>query len=398
MNEATTQFILDHSEDDPIQLMLQASRYPEVDMPFAVRQVASRQRIKTKVPVFYACDAFIYPQQLSIEQSSSELTARHKASLVSGKRLVDLTGGLGVDFYFMAPHFEESIYVERQADLCELARSNFKSLDLKGFTVIHADASTYIRSMPHADVIFIDPHRRDQSGKKTVQISDCEPDITLLSDQLLSKSETIVVKLSPMLDIRKAVNDLPSTIRVDIVAIENECKEIILVLQNKVSDTEQFSIRCYNYLKKGIVQTFLVSGSEATDKVVYTNQPLKYIYEPNAAIMKSGAFFTVAERFTLMKFHPNTHLYTSDTLQEDFPGRIFRTVETFAMSKKTIKLLSDKYKSANISVRNFPLTVDELRHKLRMKDGGDWSILAFTTGINEHLLTVCTRTGSNELY
>jgi len=389
MDEETKQFIIDHAEDDPAQLALQSARYTGIDITFAIRQIGARQRAKQKIPAFYENQDLLYPTSLAIEQSSSELTARHKASLVSGTRLIDLTGGFGVDFYFMARQFDESMYVERQSELCELAQINFKLLGLQHFTIVNTNTQDYIKIMPEADVIFVDPHRRSKEGKKAVLITDCEPDLTQLVPQLLKKSRVVLAKLSPMLDIHKAVRDLPATVQVDIVAVDNECKEIVLMM--KTESVVSPALNSYNYLKNGTVQIFQREGLSDEPTALLTNQALNYLYEPNAAIMKSGAVNAIANTFQLLKFHQNTHLYTSDVVHADFPGRIFSIVESLPFSKTTMNSIKDNYPKANVSVRNFKMTAEEFKKKANIKDGGDCYIFCFNTLENKSLITICVK-------
>lgn len=389
MDEQTKNFIIDHAEDDPAKLALRASLFPGIDMAFCVRQIASRQRAKNKIPTFFTNPEVHYPSHLSIEQSSSEITARHKASLVSGQRLVDLTGGFGVDFYFMAKKFDESIYVERQSELCELAGINFKVLGLQHFSIIHADTMDYIKQMPSVDVVFVDPHRRSKEGKKTVLIEDCEPNLTQLVPVLLKKSRIVLAKLSPMLDIHKAVRDLSATVQIDIVAVDNECKEILLLM--KSGSLVLPVLNCYNYLKNGSVQTFHRAVLSDEPAAMLTDKPLAYLYEPNAAIMKSGAVNAVAQQFNIYKFHPNTHLYTSNELHPDFPGRMFKITEYLPLSKKTINYINHNYSKANVSVRNFVMTAEEFKKKAKIKDGGDCFIFCFTTIDDKSLITICVK-------
>lgn len=390
MNEATIQFILTHSDDNPHQLMLHATRYPDVDIAYAVHQIAARQRIRYKLPGFYSNPGIEYPQQLSLEQCSSEQTARHKAELVSGTLLVDLTGGFGVDFYYMAQRMKQGIYVERRPELCNLATKNFKQLGLTNYEVINAAADEIIPDLPHMDWVFIDPHRRDSTGRKMVLISDCEPDLNTLVPLLLEKSNNLLVKLSPMLDLHLALTELPGTVQVDILAVENECKELVFVIQKNTLN-KNIAIRCFNYTKNREVQQVEFSGIKDTTDVEYCTEPLDYLYEPNVALLKSGAYNRIAQRYKLMKFHPNTHLYTSSECIYDFPGRVFAVVEVKESSRQTYSYLSERYSSANISVRNFPMSSDELRKKTRLKDGGDLYIFAFKTFDNQNFITVCKK-------
>jgi 16S rRNA G966 N2-methylase RsmD len=392
LNTLMLDFIRAHENEDPLKLLLQSHRYTDIDMVLATRQIAARQRLKTKIPTFHDEVRLLYTNQLSLEQASSEVTAKHKATLVGGHRFIDLTGGLGVDFFFMAQQFNDSIYVERQEELCQLAAYNFNILGLKGFTVEHDDALNFINRMPQADVVYIDPHRRNLSGKKTILIADCEPDLTQIQEVILSNCRQLLVKLSPMLDLHKALRDLPGTIQVDIVAVENECKEILFMIQSgmPLSDTTP-SIRCFNYLKNGAVQEFRTNDVSDTHSVKYASTTETYFYEPNSAIMKSGNFNSLAERFQLLKMHPNTHLYTSATLHENFPGRIFIVDHCIDFSKQMVRELTTTFSSANISVRNFPMSADELRKRSRLKDGGDVYMFAFRAKNDKLKVAICKK-------
>lgn len=390
MNSNTQQFILSHAEDDPLELSLQSHRYPGVDMAIAVRQIASRQRIRTKLPEFYKEENLMYPVQLSLEQCSSEQTAKHKAKMVKGEKFVDLTGGFGVDFYYMAQNFEQSIYVEKQEELCRLADHNFRVLNLREFQVLNQTANQFIASMPFVDLIFIDPHRRDTSGRKTIQIRDCEPDLSQILPYLMTKTRTLMVKLSPMLDLHKAIVDLPGIYQIDIVAVENECKELIFLISSVKSD-RKLKIRCFNYLKNNVIQQFEAHSLTDSLNVNYSINPLGFLYEPNVAVLKSGAFNTIANDFKLHKFNPNTHLYTSAEKISDFPGRVFKVTETLALNNQVYKYIQQKYIRANISVRNFTMSVEELRRKTKLLDGGEWYLFAYKNADNKSLISICEK-------
>lgn len=384
MNKSTQEFIQQHINDDVLQLGLQRTKYPDVDYSLAIRQISGRQKLKKKVPQFYDHPEIFFPVQLSVEQASSEITAKYKSELVSGRTFVDLTGGFGVDFFFLSKKFENGIYVERDKQLCELAMHNFKALGINRFEVCHQKAEDFISIMPQVDLIYLDPHRRNDSGKKTVCISDCEPDVSVLIKNMQSKSCEIMIKLSPMLDIRQAINDIPQTSEIHVLAVENECKEILLILkkqiqkEEKVAEKKEVIIKTLNFIKKVNRQQFdFQIDEEAICEATYTASPLQYLYEPNAAIMKSGAFKSICARFGLKKFHPNTHLYTDNTLKADFPGRIFSVCYIAGNTKEDFKSLKLRFPKANISVRNYPLSVEEYKKKSGIKDGGDDYIFAF---------------------
>jgi len=390
MNQETKQFILENIDANIHQLSLQSARFPLVDMPLAIRQINGKQKIKAKVPLFYNTDEILYPVQLSLEQSSSESTANYKSSLCEGNTLVDITGGFGVDCCFMSERFKQAIYIERQEELCKLASHNFKALNKLHIRVIHAETENYLTKMEHADWVFIDPARRSSSGKKVVLLSDCEPDISTLSTLLLQKATRVMIKLSPMMDITAAINELPNTNEIHIISVDNECKEVLLLLdQEKHTDQK---IRTINFGKNNKTEVFeFYQEEEAEAQIKYATTAEKYLYEPNASIMKSGAFKLIAKQFGLHKLHKNTHLYTSVKLSLDFPGRIFKVQNQWANSKKELKELTEKNPKANISTRNYPLSVDELRKKLKIKDGGEVYLLGCTVGVDQKVIIECIK-------
>jgi 16S rRNA G966 N2-methylase RsmD len=390
MNEETKQFIYKNIDANIHQLALQSARFPLVDMPLAIRQINGKQKIKVKVPLFYNTDNILYPVQLSLEQSSSESTAKYKSSLCEGNILVDLTGGFGVDCNFMSEQFKQTIYVELQSELCELARHNFRVLNKPHIRVIHAETENYLTEMEHADWIFIDPARRSSSGKKVVLLSDCEPDVSALSTLLLQKSTKVLIKLSPMMDITAAVNELPNTAEIHIISIDNECKEVLLILDQEKHANRK--ITTINFGKNNKTEVFeFYQEEEAGAQIENATAAEKYLYEPNASVMKSGAFKLISKQFSLHKLHKNTHLYTSVKLSVAFPGRIFEVQNQWGNSKKELKELAEKNPKANISTRNYPLSVDELRKKLKIKDGGDVYLFGCTVGYDEKVIIECKK-------
>ena len=377
MNKETQQFISENINSDIYQLALQSNRYPLVDMALAIRQINGMQKIRFKIPFFHQNKNFLYPAQLSLEQSSSESTAKYKSTLCEGDTLTDLTGGFGVDCYFMAKNFREVTYVERLAELCELSRHNFNTIGSKNISVVHADSEYHLVKMEKADWIFIDPARRSESGKKVVFLSDCEPDVYFLAPLLVEKANKIMIKLSPMLDISAAVSKLPNTSEIHIISVENECKEVLLILNQSVENKKKIKTININKYKSDQIFEFLVED-ESNSIIGFTSEIDKYLYEPNAAVMKSGAFKLVGIKFGLSKLHTNTHLYTSQKLIPDFPGRVFEVNCVWGNSKKEFKKMAMKTTNANISTRNYPLTVEELRKKLKIKDGGEIYLFACT--------------------
>ena len=373
--------------------MLQSGRYPEVDMPFAVRQIEGRQKMKHKVPLFYDTDGLLYPVRLSLEQASSQLTACYKADLCGGRTFADLTGGLGIDCYFISRRFAEATYVERQAELCEVARHNFAVLGATNVRVLQAQAEDVLRDMEPVDCIYLDPARRSEAGRKLVLLSDCEPDVTTLAGQLLAKSACTLVKLSPMLDVSAAVRQLPGVSEVHLLAVDNECKEVLLVLRPDAVPADLLVCTANLSSKGREAQHFDFRPSEeAAAQARYADQPGRYLYEPNAAVMKSGAYRLVSQRFNLPKLHPNTHLYTSDSLLPDFPGRAFEVVARWGHDKKARRIrLAALGGRANVAVRNYPLSAPELKKKLKLTDGGDHYLFACTLHGGDKTILECRK-------
>ena len=375
MNLETQRFIKEHEKDDIFFLKLHYSNVSNVDIDLAIRQITGKQKVKSKVPLFYTTEDFLFPAQLSLEQSSSETTACYKSTICKGNSLVDLTGGFGVDCYFMSQHFKQTMYVERQENLCGLATHNFKILNSNNIKVIHSENEKYLLEMEQADWIFIDPARRSTGGKKVVLLSDCEPDISKLYPQLLERATRVMIKLSPMMDISAAILDLPNTAEIHIISVENECKEVLLILNQSVQNDIQ--VKTINFRKNKENQTFEYNlNDESTTIVSFATHIDKYLYEPNASIMKSGAFKLTGNRFHIHKLHKNTHLYTSNELIHEFPGRVFELKCQWGNSKNELKDITIKIPKANISTRNYPVPADELRKKLKIRDGGDIYLFA----------------------
>ena len=390
MNLKTNKFIAENKEADVHQLALLSGRFPEVDMALAIRQIHGKQKIKSKVPLFYSNEEILYPRQLSLEQSSSESTANYKSKLCNGNSLVDLTGGFGVDCYFMARRFKQVTYVEHLEELCTLAKHNFRALNREDIQIIHAETDQYLLEMDHADWIFIDPARRSTAGKKVVMLSDCEPDVSSLYPLLLKKATQVMIKLSPMMDITEAIRELPNTSEIHIISVENECKEVLLVLNQTVGNAIQ--VKTINVGKNNENQLF---GYELNDELIaevsFATKVDKYLYEPNAAIMKSGAFKLIGNRYVLNKLHKNTQLYTSNDYIPEFPGRIFEVTGQCGNSKNEFKDLSFRTPKANISTRNYPLSVEELRKKLKIRDGGDIYLFACTMNNDQKVILETTK-------
>lgn len=400
INQPTLDFIRQHANDQPHQLALQRCKDSSVDLPFALEQIAGRQYAAQKLPTYAATEGVLYPPHLSLEQCSSELTALYKARLVSSfhavprSSLLDMTGGLGVDFTFMARLFCHACYVEQQPGLCELARHNFKLLGLTEAQVVCADGADFLRqSAQHFDWVYIDPARRDAHGGRTYGISDCTPDVLSMLDLLTAKAGCVLLKLSPMLDWRKAVRDIGGELvsEVHIVAVRNECKELLLVLRSQPDAVGRVTrLVCVND------DVIFETTTAPTSPQNYCNATAGdmtgcFLYEPNAALMKAGCFDELALRFGVSQVAQNSHLFLSPQLIKDFPGRKFRIHCVSSMNKRELKEKLRGITQANLTVRNFPLSVAELRKRLKLNDGGLTYIFATTIAGNTHVLFVCHR-------
>lgn len=505
MNQATLDFIRQHQDDDVRQLAFLGSKYPEVDMPFALDQIRGRKMARVKLPRWASIDGIIYPPHISMEQCSSEQTALYKAELAArllslspsssengeekekesenasnlhlsencefaGKGavdsefakneatckkqqilteleenvneikeephegdfseetgFVDLTGGFGVDFSYIASRLGvKSMYVERQAHLCEAAKENFGRLGLKnaivkngdGIEVLHSFASkkeaaaseslgitedqpqSLLKTNLGLKLIFIDPARRDDAGNKVVSLKDCTPDVTLLQEEMLSKADYVIIKLSPMLDWHRAVSELSHVREVHIISVNNECKELLLVLSARnMGDMEASSadgevkhagnlrIYCVNDAQSFVCDE-LDMESSSVKIAPSTFEEMQYLYEPNASLMKAGCFSVLSERYDARMLSKNSHLFVSREPIAAFPGRSFRIIAISSFNKKELKRHLSGITKANIATRNFPLSVAELRKRLKLKDGGETYIFATTLSDESHVLVI----------
>ena len=507
MNQATLDFIRQHQDDDVRQLAFLGSKYPEVDMPFALDQIRGREMARVKLPRWASIEGIIYPPHISMEQCSSEQTALYKAELAArllglspsssengeekgmesenasnlhlseicefaGKGavdsefakneatckkqqilteskenvneikeephegdfseetgFVDLTGGFGVDFSYIASRLGmKSMYVERQAHLCEAAKENFERLGLKNAIVKNGDGIEVLHSfLPKKDdaastddslgitydqplsllktklglkLIFIDPARRDDAGNKVVSLKDCTPDVTLLQEEMLSKADYVIIKLSPMLDWHRAVSELNCVQEVHIISVNNECKELLLVLSarnmgemeassadREVKHAGSLCIYCVNDAQSFVCEE---SDMEASSVKIApsTLEEMQYLYEPNASLMKAGCFGVLSGRYDARMLSKNSHLFVSREPIAAFPGRSFRIIAVSSFNKKELKRHLSGITKANIATRNFPLSVAELRKRLKLKDGGETYIFATTLSDESHVLVI----------
>ena len=394
----TAEFIREYRERDIRQLALQANRFPDVDMPYALDQIQGWQIARRKLPKWAACDGVIFPPHLSMEQCSSEPTAQYKLNLAMewaervghASSMTDLTGGFGVDFSFTSCAFAAATYVERNEQLCHIVEHNLPLLGLDNATVVCADAVEYLSTVEPQTMLFLDPARRDEHGAKTVMLADCTPDVVQLLPKLLEKSRFTMLKLSPMLDWHKAVDDLQGTVReVHIVSVGGECKELLLVLSTVVES--ELKVYCADLSIASDTSSLFgyTPGSSApVANSTFNIQHSTFLHEPNASIMKAGCFDELAAAYGVSPVSRNSHLFLSDEPVEDFPGRSFVVERVTTMNKGELRKALAGIEKANIATRNFPLTVAELRKRLKIKDGGDVYIFATTTAEGEHLLLI----------
>ena len=429
MDVSTRKYIEEHLNDDINKLAL--SKFPDnIDKQFVIRQIQARQLLKKKLPSWSENDELLFPRRLSLEQCSSELTAKYKSAISrkvaeSQSRdasmapaikhidtslhriLVDLTGGMGVDTSFLSDNFDETIYIEAQEELCELAEHNFKVLK-KNIKVVNAKAEDFLTQCGEVDCIYLDPARRDEYGRKMVSLHDCSPDVAELQDLIFEKSNTLIVKLSPMLDIDIIKKELKNIKEIHVVAVKNECKELLVLCQQTTDNGQQTS--CNNQLSAVSHQLsavdlrenwrFNFTEEEENEAVVsFADEIGKYLYEPGVACMKAAPFKLLSQRFNIKKLHRNSHLYTSDELVYDFPGRIFEVINVVNFDKKAKKMLSQQttdnrqqtLSKASIAVRNFPLSADELRKQLGFKDGDDFYVFGTTMKGEKKVLVLGVR-------
>jgi hypothetical protein len=332
---------------------------------------------------------------LSVEQCSSEITAKFKANLVQGETLLDITGGMGVDIAYMSESFKKAIYIEYNADLCKIATYNFEQLGIANVTFVDGNSIDFLeKETINYSWIYLDPHRRDDTGNKVVSLQDCEPNILEIKDFLFDKTDKILLKASPMLDINLAVSELKNVVNIYVVAVENEVKEILFHLQRDFQEEAQYhAVNCtvvgFNRLKP-LVQDFTFKKSEEKDAMIKMSSPQAYLYEPNAAILKAGGFRITAQHFDLQKIAPHSHLYTSVDLVENFQGRTFKIEGVCKLDKKEISSYLSENK-ANITIRNFPLSVKQIREKLKLSEGGNSYLFATTDAQNQKIIIVCRK-------
>ena len=394
MNDKTRNFIEQNLDADIRQLALKGCRDKDVDLDAAIRQIAGRQTARRKLPSWAALDGILYPPHLNMEQCSSEQTARYKAGvctrLSSPTSLVDLTGGFGVDFAFMSEAFDEATYVERNSELFAISSANMKILAPKA-KCLNEDGLEVLHRLDHVSMIFMDPARTDNHGARTYGISDCTPNVLEIKDELLQKADVVMLKLSPMLDWHKAISDLGEQYikEVHIVSVQNECKELLLVLAK--NPAAPLRVVCANIRHDAETELFefFPSNDNLSIPLFPALRERDFLYEPNASIMKAGCFAEIEQAFEVSQLAPNSHLFASDQVIADFPGRKFRVTAVTSMNKQELKQALKDIRQANIAVRNFPMSVADLRKRLKLSEGGNDYIFATTLTEGKKVLIIC---------
>ncbi len=386
LNTGVQEYIRNFSSSDILAVALAKQLFEDVSNKELVQQLESRKKCQHKLPLWYSTEGIFYPDKKAVEQSSSETTARYKAELVSGNTMLDLTGGMGVDSYFFSQKVDRLVYCEKQSDLARISTHNFGVLGAKNIHTISEDGIKLLNDRPtHYDWIYLDPSRRTHGEKRVFLLEDAEPSLPEALDLLWKSTSQILIKTSPWLDLSAGMDALNNVREIHIVAVKNEVKEILWYLQKDYA--EETVVKTIN-IRRGKDHHFNFKFSEERTAENNYSPPLVYLYEPNAALMKSGAYKLAGARYGLLKLHEHSHLYTSDKLV-DFPGRRFRLVKALDYNRKMIRKL--QIEKAQISVRNFPESVENLRKKLEIKDGGDQT-LYFTRDLNSDLVVlVCER-------
>lgn len=386
--DAVREFIHQHANDDVRQLVLSHQQIAGVPISWIAQQIGGRQKAKDKLPLWFASDQIIFPPTLNLEQCSSEATARFKQDLFTGKltRGVDLTGGFGVDCFYLAPRFQHFDYVDGNSELLEIARNNHRALQANNITHHHTSAESFLSdSSAYYDLVYIDPSRRTTKGK-VFRFRDCEPDVVALMPTLRSRAGKILIKASPMIDIQQGIEELQGVSEVFVVSVDGECKEVLFLIADAASSEP--TIHAVN-ISGRLIHRYSFLRSEEKAAEVLLNKPQTFLYEPNASILKAGAFKKVAADFGVQKVHVSTHLYTATELVSDFPGRKFRIVAQIRADDKDAALHLREMK-ANVMTRNYPLSADELKKKMKIGDGGDLYIIGFT-GVDKKYVVVASR-------
>ena len=380
------QFISDNLNTEIIRLILKGSPFEKISVQEIANQIIAKEKSRKKLPTWFATDNIYYPTKVSIEQTSSEIAAKNKLDLITGASIIDITGGFGIDAYYFSKQFKKVIHCEINKELSTIVKHNITLLKIKNIEIFTGDGLQFLKkTQKKFDCIFIDPSRRNNIKGKVFLLKDCLPYIPPKIDFLFSKANQILIKTSPILDITNTINDLKFVKKIQVIAINNEVKELLFLLENNY--TKEIIIEAVNYQKDEIQK---LNFEYPSNTLSTYNQPLKYLYEPNAAILKSGGFHEVSQQLNISKLHQHSHLYTSNELI-DFPGRSFIIENNIIYDKKKIKKLVGN-ENANITIRNFPKSVAQIRKETKIKEGGNLFIF-FTTNLeNKQIVIFCKKT------
>ena len=386
LNTEVQNFINANLNEDISKLLLNGISFSEIEAKDIIKQIEAKKRSKKKLPTWFNSKNIYFPNKLNIEQTSSEVTANYKANLVSGNSLIDLTGGFGVDAYYFSKRIKNVIHCEINKSLSEIVKHNYKTLNINTIECLNENGIEALKHIDRPfDWIYIDPSRRDDTKKKVFLLSECIPNIKTFQGLFLKYANNVMIKTSPLLDIKATLNDLKQIKELHVIALDNEVKELLWVLERDCKT--EFIIKTVNLTKQS-KQEFEFSFENESNEIAEYTGPIAYLYEPNAAILKAGAFNSVSTQLNIPKLHKHSHLYTSNTLI-DFPGRRFKIEKSIPFNKKIFA--KEKISKANVTTRNFPISVGEIRKKLKIKDGGD-IYLFFTTDLNNiKIILVCVK-------
>ena len=386
LNTEVQNFINANLNEDISKLLLNGISFSEIEAKDIIKQIEAKKRSKKKLPTWFNSKNIYFPNKLNIEQTSSEVTANYKANLVSGNSLIDLTGGFGVDAYYFSKRIKNVIHCEINKSLSEIVKHNYKTLNINTIECLNENGIEALKHIDRPfDWIYIDPSRRDDTKKKVFLLSECIPNIKTFQGLFLKYANNVMIKTSPLLDIKATLNDLKQIKELHVIALDKEVKELLWVLERDCKT--EFIIKTVNLTKQS-KQEFEFSFENESNEIAEYTGPIAYLYEPNAAILKAGAFNSVSTQLNIPKLHKHSHLYTSNTLI-DFPGRRFKIEKSIPFNKKIFA--KEKISKANVTTRNFPISVGEIRKKLKIKDGGD-IYLFFTTDLNNiKIILVCVK-------
>ncbi len=387
------EFILENKNADEKKLLLSKKEILGIPSTVIANQISGRRKAKSKLPTWYQTKGIVYHSNLAIEQSSSEATAKFKTQIIKGllknrKSMVDLTGGFGVDSFFLSKIFDQVNHVEPTKELVEIVTHNHSQLQARNIQYHTQSAEEFLKeNHPRFDLIFLDPSRRDENNRKIFRLADCVPSISELQPKIFERTDHVLLKASPLLDIQQGLREITHIKKVFVVSVENECKELLFFADLIFSGEP--SIEAVNLDQLGEVKEMLTFDlSEEKKSEAQFSEPLNYLYEPNSSLLKAGAFKLISSRFNIFKLHTNTHLYTSQKLIQNFPGRTFK-IEKIDPTDKELKMLLLEGK-ANVATRNYPLSAEELKKKLKVKDGGEKFVIGFS-GLNKKYIVVATR-------